>query len=586
MVKPYLPKGSKTYKIHPRVPSQYQGVVGATHVTRSLGTRDAREAKRRAHAVMQELYQEWDKLLGEAVPPPAGGSGGPQRIAGKHGCCFDSVEHACAYMYETARFAEQVKRYEAAERIKTEPEALWRGEIVPLPSVGLDKNDTWGTAARAFAACAADRHRRVSHDLAMGQLAWVEELVRKYFNPPHSEDHEFVFAIANTLLSFWNRVAHDDRGMFWFVDEEEGSFFVRPPHDDLPIGSRAVQKPGPGEGRSPSSTPSLSVLCEAYISERGQSLTNERTETIRATVRDLIAVNGDKEITKYGKDDAKAFKEVLLSVPGNWNKRKGLREYGIVEASRKAAQTGLPRQAPATIRKKWGVLGRLFDYAQRNYEGVINPFSGKSLALGNGNGGNDQGGPFNSDELKKLLVSLHPAMPSHLYWLSLLSLYTGARLNELCQLSKSAILRHGDLHYIYFGAQLRLKERSSIRSVPLHPRLVELGFLEYVESRSDDLFPDLPIHKSGRLSDAPSKAFSRYLRKLGIKRPRLSFHSLRHTFIDALKRFAPRDAEARERLVGHAVQGMAGRYGKGYEAEAHDMELLVEREKVLRLVRF
>ena len=41
-VKPYLPKGAKTYRIHPRVPVEYQAAVGAKHVTRSLGTGDLR----------------------------------------------------------------------------------------------------------------------------------------------------------------------------------------------------------------------------------------------------------------------------------------------------------------------------------------------------------------------------------------------------------------------------------------------------------------------------------------------------------------------------------------------------------------
>ena len=66
MVKPYLPKGAKTYRIHPRVPVEYQAAAGAKHVTRSLGTGDLREAKRRVPAAMQKLFSEWDALLGRA----------------------------------------------------------------------------------------------------------------------------------------------------------------------------------------------------------------------------------------------------------------------------------------------------------------------------------------------------------------------------------------------------------------------------------------------------------------------------------------------------------------------------------------
>jgi integrase len=93
------------------------------------------------------------------------------------------------------------------------------------------------------------------------------------------------------------------------------------------------------------------------------------------------------------------------------------------------------------------------------------------------------------------------------------------------------------------------------------------------------------MHKSGRFSDAPSKAFSRHLRKIGVKRPRLSFHSLRHTFSAALKRLSA-EWEARQRLLGHAVAGVAGRYGDSYEAEAFDMQLLHMRAELIERLEF
>jgi integrase len=297
----------------------------------------------------------------------------------------------------------------------------------------------------------------------------------------------------------------------------------------------------------------------------------ERADTLKATVRDFIAVAGDKPIINYGKVDANAFKSVLLALPGNWSKRKGLREHGIVEASRRAAELSLPRQAPDTLKKKWSALGCVFAYAEANHDGVKNCFAPRSLAVSDGQPANEKGSPFTAHELKVLLGSLHPRLPSHLYWLTLLGLYTGARLNEICQLRKSLIRQHDGMHYIYFSPDLRLKtgnKDSCVRAVPIHARLIELGFLDYVSSCSDALFPGLPQHKSGRFSDGPSKAFARCLRAIGIKRPRLSFHSLRHSFVAALKRGAPRDAETRERLVGHALPGLAGRYGDSYRAEA------------------
>jgi hypothetical protein len=82
--------------------------------------------------------------------------------------------------------------------------------------------------------------------------------------------------------------------------------------------------------------PKLSVLCESYIGERGAGLSQERADTIRATVRDFIAITTDKPITEYGRGDASGYKETMLGLPGNWKKRKGLREHGIIEAAARA----------------------------------------------------------------------------------------------------------------------------------------------------------------------------------------------------------------------------------------------------------
>ena len=75
---------------------------------------------------------------------------------------------------------------------------------------------------------------------------------------------------------------------------------------------------------------------------------------------------------------------------------------------------------------------------------------------------------------------LASVLPGHLHWLTWLGLYTGARLNELCQLTTAHVRQHGTVHYLYFSPELRLKtgeDESCIRSVPIHAELAKLGFL-------------------------------------------------------------------------------------------------------------
>lgn len=423
VAKPFLPRGSRTYRISPRVPVRYRAVVGRAHVTRSLGTRDYAEAKRRAHAVMLGLYAEWDALIGVAP---------------------------------------------------------W-ADVLPvrIPSAVL--------------------------------------------RPPGQED--------------------------------------------------SATRPGPA------GAPPLSDVLDSYIKERGAGLSDERADILRAVVRDLKEVCGDKAISAFTRADAGRFKDVLLCLPANLTKRRELRGLPLVAAAERAETLGLPRQSAKTLKKKWGILSGLFRHAALNHDGVENPFQSAALAVSDGVTDADQWDPFTAEELSALLNS---SLPGELHWLTWLGLCTGARANELCQLRADLVRQYGDIHYIHLPPTIRLKRAASVRSVPIHPVLIDRGFMSYVkEANGGPLFPDLTVHKSGRMSDATGKAFSRHLVALGIKRARLSFNSLRHNFKAAWDRTHPSASEARERLIGHALKGLSGRYGQSYHAESLDMVLLTSRAKLL-----
>ena len=69
------------------------------------------------------------------------------------------------------------------------------------------------------------------------------------------------------------------------------------------------------------------------------------------------------------------------------------------------------------------------------------------------------------------------------YWVTLLSAYSGARLNEICQLNVDDISKtdgiwptnsNGD------SADKSTNTKSGNRVIPLHPKLLSLGFLNYL----------------------------------------------------------------------------------------------------------
>ncbi len=150
----------------------------------------------------------------------------------------------------------------------------------------------------------------------------------------------------------------------------------------------------------------------------------------------------------------------------------------------------------------------------------------------------------------------------------LIGLFSGMRLNEICQLDVADIRKIDDIECFVItcdasigSTEKRLKTENAERLVPIHPTLIDIGFLKYVATRRvsgrGKLFPDLSVASTGYYSDNFSKWFSRFLEKAGAKRPRTSFHSFRHNFRDALREARiPKD-------ITHALGGWANENGDG-----------------------
>jgi integrase len=61
--------------------------------------------------------------------------------------------------------------------------------------------------------------------------------------------------------------------------------------------------------------------------------------------------------------------------------------------------------------------------------------------------------------------------------------YTGARVNEVTQLTSGDIYVEKEFHIVRFDAAAT--KTAEYRIVPLHPHLIEQGFLKYVRSREN-----------------------------------------------------------------------------------------------------
>ncbi|NYZ69837.1 site-specific integrase [Endozoicomonas sp. SM1973] len=152
------------------------------------------------------------------------------------------------------------------------------------------------------------------------------------------------------------------------------------------------------------------------------------------------------------------------------------------------------------------------------------------------------------------------------FWVPMLALYTGARLEEIAQLNTSDVKQKDGIIYldIHDDENNQLKNNSSIRKVPIHIDVLQMGFLAYCESRKDEtkLF-NLFRAKTGQYGRTVTAWFSHIKKSLGLPSTKV-FHSFRHTFRDlAVESGIPN--EHLKALLGHAQGDMThGIYGSGF----------------------
>jgi integrase len=182
-----------------------------------------------------------------------------------------------------------------------------------------------------------------------------------------------------------------------------------------------------------------------------------------------------------------------------------------------------------------------------------NPLDGHKLAT---KGHSQRADPFLGDDLAKIFnpESLMRAERPTQYWTLLLSLYTGARLNELASLTLDDIVVEEDIRCfsIFHEPNVspeeqartgrtpkRTKNQASIRLVPLHPDLIELGLDDYIaDLRSlgtNLLFPNAPLDSKGKRERRLSHDGNEYLKTVKVHRARVKvLHSFRSTVINKL----------------------------------------------------
>lgn len=155
-----------------------------------------------------------------------------------------------------------------------------------------------------------------------------------------------------------------------------------------------------------------------------------------------------------------------------------------------------------------------------------NPADGISLDVRSKQG--EKKRSFTDDEAKIILKAALAETDPVRRWVPWLGAYSGARVSELCQLRSEDIIKLDDIWCMKLDPEAgSLKTSGSERIIPLHPALVDRGFLKFASTiKAGPLFAALSPDKFGKRGGNGTKTIGRFVRQLGLKDTHLCFHHI------------------------------------------------------------
>src|SRR5260370_40298219 len=197
-----------------------------------------------------------------------------------------------------------------------------------------------------------------------------------------------------------------------------------------------------------------------------------------------------------------------------------------------------------TIGNHIAALRTLFRYAKRNRKIPCDPTLDVEIhAVSDGRA---KRLPFSPQDRERVLQAALDSEDPVSKWANLLAGYQGIRLAEAIEadcrdieiLDDGLVVFHIRLDHRLPG--VRLKNKTSIRSLPIHSAVLSAGFLDYwksvVAAGGGQLFPQIAFNRDGRKSTNASRGLGEWLREVvKITDPRFVFHSHRHSVKSILR---------------------------------------------------
>lgn len=323
-----------------------------------------------------------------------------------------------------------------------------------------------------------------------------------------------------------------------------GGEYVPTPQAPLPPAQEAAPQPA--------GSLTLGSVIDDYLSTVKQS---GYTRKIRRCLQLFGEVIGrDTQAAEIKQKAVTTFLREICKLPSDWAAQfdKGIPVAVLLAGEHKKLMS------PTTYRDNYRApLGAFLAESKRDHgdDGFPGLTVDRVEYVGTLKANEDQQRALTDPELKRLIegpefaaMASDPAQEC-MYWFTVLSMFTGARPRELCQVNPQ--VDFGELeghqfidlspHSAAGKGIVKTIKTGEERRIPLHPELVRLGFLAYlqrlVKQGADRLFPEFRV-KSGDPFEASGEDFSQLLRVCGLRDDKappgqavLGAYVLRKTFI-------------------------------------------------------
>ena len=286
--------------------------------------------------------------------------------------------------------------------------------------------------------------------------------------------------------------------------------------------------------------------------ENGGTWKKATTSNYDSYIQQFITIVGDKQTTELQAQDFDQYENLMRALPANWYVTH--KKTGASPAQIGLGSSNTKPLSAKTLKDKGSAVSLFFShlkskgywhgrYGSALFNTVRPPKKQKARHV------------FSDEELKNLFsgagIEVFTQAKFPLYaWGSILLLFTGARPAEISQLQHQDVLQDSDgTWYLKLmpdeedeesdesGSQKQFKTDSSLRSIPLHPQVVDLGFLNFVKKSKagERIFPEAFRHDQKVSREIGDWFNGKLLKACGLKKTGAVLYSLRHTVINRFK---------------------------------------------------